>query len=125
MKLTGLQIFKMLPNKNCKECGFQTCLAFAMKLAAGQANLDDCPYISDEVREKLGAAAAPPIRPVRIGAGEHEVRVGEELVLFRHEKMFYHPVAYALHDGCNRLFAGHPKIRLWDSVDYVKERIRG
>jgi acetyl-CoA decarbonylase/synthase complex subunit gamma len=100
MKLTGLQIFKMLPNKNCKECGFQTCLAFAMKLAAGQANLDDCPYISDEVREKLGAAAAPPIRLVKIGTGENEVCVGEELVLFRHEKTFFHKTAMApqVHD---------------------------
>jgi acetyl-CoA decarbonylase/synthase, CODH/ACS complex subunit gamma len=95
MKLTGLQIFKLLPNKNCKECGFQTCLAFAMKLAAKQANLDACPYVSDEAREKLGAAAAPPIRLVKIGAGEREVIVGEELVMFRHEKTFLHKTALA------------------------------
>lgn len=95
MKLTGLQIFKLLPNKNCKECGFQTCLAFAMKLAAKQAKLDACPHVSDEAKEKLGAASAPPIRLVRIGAGEREVRIGEELVMFRHEKTFYHKTALA------------------------------
>lgn len=95
MKLTGLQIFKLLPNKNCKECGFQTCLAFAMKLAAKQAKLDACPHVSDEAKEKLGAASAPPIRLVRIGAGECEVKIGEELVMFRHEKTFYHKTALA------------------------------
>jgi acetyl-CoA decarbonylase/synthase complex subunit gamma len=95
MKLTGLQIFKLLPNKNCKECGFQTCLAFAMKLAAKQAKLDACPYVSDEAKAKLGAAAAPPIRLVEIGAGEHIVRIGEELVMFRHEKTFFHKTALA------------------------------
>lgn len=95
MKLTGLQIFKLLPNKNCKECGFQTCLAFAMKLAAKQAKLDACPHVSEDAREKLGAASAPPIRLVKIGAGEREVLIGEELVLFRHEKTFYHKTALA------------------------------
>ncbi|MCC6449596.1 MAG: acetyl-CoA decarbonylase/synthase complex subunit gamma [Candidatus Aureabacteria bacterium] len=95
MKLTGLQIFKLLPNKNCKECGFQTCLAFAMKLAGKQAKLDACPYASDEAREKLGAASAPPIRLVKIGVGEREVQVGEELVMFRHEKTFYRKTALA------------------------------
>lgn len=101
MKLTGLQIYKLLPNKNCKECGFQTCLAFAMKLAAGQANLEDCPYVTDEVKRKLGEASAPPIRLVKIGTGGNEVRIGEELVLFRHEKTFFHKTAFAprLDDG--------------------------
>jgi len=95
MKLTGLQIFKLLPNKNCKECGFQTCLAFAMKLAAKQAKIDACPYASPEAKETLGAAAAPPIRLVTIGMGEREVRIGEELVMFRHEKAFFHKTALA------------------------------
>lgn len=95
MKLTGLQIFKLLPNKNCKECGFQTCLAFAMKLASKQASLDACPHVSEEAKEKLGAASAPPIRLVRIGAGEREVQIGEELVMFRHEKAFFHKTALA------------------------------
>lgn len=95
MKLTGLQIFKLLPNKNCKECGFQTCLAFAMKLAANQAKIEACPYVSDEAKEKLGAASAPPIRLVAVGSGEREVRIGEELVMFRHEKAFFHKTAIA------------------------------
>src|SRR5512140_3837545 len=56
MALTGLQIFKLLPNTNCKECGFPTCLAFAMKLAAGKEALEKCPHASDALRAALGAA---------------------------------------------------------------------
>ena len=64
MGMTGLQIFKLLPNTNCKECGYPTCLAFAMKLAAGKEALKKCPYASEEARAALGAASAPPIRGV-------------------------------------------------------------
>ena len=60
MALTGIQIFKLLPKTNCKECGVPTCLAFAMNLASGKAELDSCPYVSDEAREQLAEASAPP-----------------------------------------------------------------
>jgi acetyl-CoA decarbonylase/synthase complex subunit gamma len=90
MALSGLEIYKLLPKTNCKECGFPTCLAFGMKLAAKQAELSACPYVSDEAKAKLAAAAAPPIRLVTIGTGEKKVEVGNETVLFRHEKTFYH-----------------------------------
>ncbi|RLB76241.1 MAG: acetyl-CoA decarbonylase/synthase complex subunit gamma [Deltaproteobacteria bacterium] len=93
MGLTGIQIFKLLPKTNCGECGVPTCLAFAMNLASGKAELDACPYVSDEAREKLAEASAPPIRPVAIGAGPRAFKVGGELVLFRHEKTFYNPTA--------------------------------
>ena len=66
MGLTGIQIFKLLPKTNCGECGVPTCLAFAMNLAAGKAELDACPYVSDEAREKLAEASAPPIRQVAL-----------------------------------------------------------
>lgn len=88
MPLTGLQIFKLLPNTNCRECGVPTCLAFAMKLAAGKESLDKCPYASDAAKAALGAASAPPIRGVTIGRGERAITVGEETVFFRHEKTF-------------------------------------
>ena len=95
MGLTGIQIFKMLPQTNCKECGAATCLAFAMNLAAGKAELDACPYVSDEAREKLAEASAPPIRPVKVGKGVRAVTLGGETVEFRHEKTFYHQPALA------------------------------
>ncbi len=91
MALSGIQIYKLLPQTNCKECGFPTCLAFAMKLAAKQAELDKCPYVSDEAREQLAESAAPPVRLVTISADGREVKSGNEIVLFRHEKTFYNP----------------------------------
>ncbi len=90
MALTGLEIYKLLPKTNCKECGFPTCLAFAMKLAQKGAELADCPYVTDEARAALDAASAPPIRLVAVGSGERRFEVGNEVVLFRHEKTFYH-----------------------------------
>jgi acetyl-CoA decarbonylase/synthase complex subunit gamma len=88
MALTGLQIFKLLPNTNCKKCGQPTCLAFAMKLAAGKESLARCPDATPEAKAALGAASAPPIRSVTIGSGPRAVTVGEETVFFRHEKTF-------------------------------------
>ena len=88
MPLTGLQVFKLLPNTNCRECGYPTCLAFAMKLAAGKESLEKCPYASPAACAALGAASAPPIRGVTIGRGPRAITVGEETVFFRHEKTF-------------------------------------
>jgi acetyl-CoA decarbonylase/synthase complex subunit gamma len=90
MALTGLEIYKLLPQTNCKECSFPTCLAFAMKLAAKQAELKACPYVSEESKAKLEAASAPPIRLVEIAGDDGKLAVGNETVLFRHEKTFFH-----------------------------------
>lgn len=93
MALTGLQIYKLLPQTNCKECGFPTCLAFAMKLAAKQADLAACPHVSEAAREQLDAASQPPIKLITLSSNGHKVEVGNEIVLYRHEKTFYHPTA--------------------------------
>lgn len=95
MGLTGIQIFKLLPKTNCGECGVPTCLAFAMNLAAAKAELDSCPYVSAEAKEKLSEASAPPIRQVAIGAGVRAFKIGGETVMFRHEKTFYNPTGIA------------------------------
>jgi acetyl-CoA decarbonylase/synthase complex subunit gamma len=89
MALSGLQIYKLLPKTNCKDCGFPTCLAFAMKLAAKQIELDACPHVSAEAKESLSAASAPPIRLVKVGTGEKQFQVGNETVMYRHEKTFF------------------------------------
>ena len=88
MALTGIQIYKLLPKTNCGECGVPTCLAFAMNLAAGKAELAACPYVSEEAKAELADASAPPIRKVVIGTGERKLTIGGETVLFRHEKTF-------------------------------------
>lgn len=95
MALTGIQIFKHLPQTNCKECGVPTCLAFAMNLASGKASLDGCPYVSDEAREILAEASAPPITPVAVGKGVRQATTGGETVLYRHEKTFFNPTLFA------------------------------
>jgi acetyl-CoA decarbonylase/synthase, CODH/ACS complex subunit gamma len=96
MALTGVEIFKLLPKTNCKKCGFPTCLAFAMKLAQRQVTLDVCPDVSEEAKQKLGAASAPPVRPIIMGTGDKAVKLGEETVLFRHDKRFVNPCVFAL-----------------------------
>jgi len=95
MALTGLEIFKLLPKTNCKKCGMPTCLAFAMALAQKRAKLEDCPDVSDEAKEKLAAAAAPPMRKIVFGSGDNQVQVGAETVMFRHEEKFYSPTVLA------------------------------
>jgi acetyl-CoA decarbonylase/synthase complex subunit gamma len=89
MALSGIQIYKLLPQTNCKECGFPTCLAFAMKLAAKQVELSACPQVSEESKKQLAESAAPPVRLISLKANGTEVKAGNEVVMFRHEKTFY------------------------------------
>lgn len=96
MALTGIQIFKLLPKTNCGECKFPTCLAFAMGLAAAKAELDACPHVSDEARDQLSDASAPPIRQVSIGIGDYGIKIGGETVMFRHEKTFFNKPGIAI-----------------------------
>ena len=91
MALSGLEIYKLLPRTNCKKCGFQTCLAFAMQLAKKTVSLDKCPLVVDKVRSVLEEASQPAIRLVEIGTGDNKVLAGNETVLFRHEEKFHHP----------------------------------
>jgi acetyl-CoA decarbonylase/synthase complex subunit gamma len=94
-KLTGLMIQKLLPNTNCKECGSNTCMAFAMKLAAKKAELSACPYASEEAKRVIGAASEPPVKGIELGPNK-ELKVGEETVLYRHEKTFVHQPVIAV-----------------------------
>jgi len=121
MALTGIQIFKLLPKTNCKECGVPTCLAFAMNLASGKAELDSCPYVSDEAREKLAEASAPPILPVEIGKGVRKRTVGGETVLYRHEKTFYNQTAFAATIGSDIADADlENKLKAWNALQYER-----
>jgi acetyl-CoA decarbonylase/synthase complex subunit gamma len=101
MAPTGLQIYKLLPQTNCKECGFPTCLAFAMKLAQKGTELDKCPYVSDEARAALDEASAPPIKLITVGAGERAFSVGNETVMYRHEKTFVHQPGLVVRVKCD------------------------
>jgi acetyl-CoA decarbonylase/synthase complex subunit gamma len=121
MGLTGIQIFKLLPKTNCGECGVPTCLAFAMNLASGKAELDACPYVSDEAKAQLSEASAPPIRPVAMGAGARAFKTGGETVMFRHEKTFYNPPGLAvLIDAGIDGSALDQKLKEWNAFQYER-----
>ncbi len=96
MALTGLEIYKHLPKTNCKDCGFPTCLAFAMKMALKQVALEKCPHVTPQAKAALESAARPPIQLVTIGTGDKEIKIGNETQLYRHEEKFYRPTAIAI-----------------------------
>jgi len=97
MAMTGMDIYKNLPKTNCKECGFPTCLAFAMQVAAKQKALTDCPHLSAEAEAAFSEASTPPMKLVHVGpAGTDGFEIGQETVMFRHEEKFYHPPALAV-----------------------------
>jgi acetyl-CoA decarbonylase/synthase complex subunit gamma len=91
MALSGLDIYKLLPKTNCKECGFATCLAFAMQLAKKAVSVDKCPYLSQDAKNTLEASSQPPIKLVTIGTDDNKLEVGNESVMFRHEEKFHRP----------------------------------
>jgi len=121
MALSGIQIFKLLPKTNCKECGVPTCLAFAMNLASGKAELDSCPYVSEEAREQLSEASAPPIRPVKIGKGVRAATTGGETVQYRHEKTFYSPTLLAATVNSD-ISEGdlEAKLKIWNAFQFER-----
>ena len=92
MALKGLDIFKLSPKKNCKECGSPTCMAFCMKVAQGAVEIDKCPYFSDDAKAMLNEQTAPAMKTIAVG--EH--KLGGETVLFRHEKTLVSKNLYAV-----------------------------
>jgi acetyl-CoA decarbonylase/synthase, CODH/ACS complex subunit gamma len=121
MALTGIQIFKLLPKTNCKECGVPTCLAFAMNLASSKAELDSCPYVSEEARAQLAEASAPPIRPVPIGKGVRAFAVGGETVQYRHEKTFFNQtgIAALVPSDISEADLG-AKLKAWNALQFER-----
>ena len=91
MAMTGLDIYKLLPKTNCKDCGFATCLAFAMALAQKKVSLDKCPHVTAQAKSSLESAAQPPVKLVTVGTGDKKLEMGNETVMFRHEQKFFHP----------------------------------
>ena len=119
MALSGLQINKLLPKTNCKECGSNTCLAFAMLLAAKKADLSKCPYASEEAKQILGADSEPPVKNVKLGASA-DINLGDETVLYRHEKTFVNQTVLAINvnEGASDAVSTLEAIR-----DYKLERV--
>jgi acetyl-CoA decarbonylase/synthase complex subunit gamma len=121
MALSGLQIQKLLPQTNCKECGSNTCLAFAMKLAAKKADIKECPYASDEAIHVLGLANEPPVKTVVLGP-DKALTAGGETVLYRHDKSFINPTIIAININDTEAPAKVEQ-SLASIRDYVLERV--
>ena len=96
MALNGIQIFKLTPKKNCKECGCPTCMAFSMKVAQGAMKIEQCPHMSEDALASLSEATAPPMKTIKVGTGDTEMTLGGETVLFRHEKTLVSKNLYAV-----------------------------
>ena len=96
MALKGLDIFKMTPKTNCKECGSPTCMAFSMKVAQGAVDISKCPHMSEEALATLSEATAPPMKTIKVGTGDAEYTLGGETVLARHEKTFVSKTRFAV-----------------------------
>ena len=93
---TAIEYFKLLPKTNCKDCGQPTCLAFAMQLANQKAKIEDCPHVDSGAKDTIAEAAAPPVKTITVGTGNTKIPMGGETVLYRHERRFINPTAYAL-----------------------------
>lgn len=117
MALKGLDIFKLTPKSNCKDCGCPTCMAFAMKVAQGALPLDKCPHFSPEALAKLSDATAPAMKTLKIGKDDYEHQLGGETVLFRHEKTFVSRNIFATKVTPENFDEKLPNIKL---VDYER-----
>jgi len=91
-----MQLYGLLPKKNCRKCGLPTCMAFALKLAAGEAEVEACPLLEPASKERLKALLAPPVKAIVIGSPPRSVKLGGEEVLYRHERRFLRPASIAV-----------------------------
>ena len=119
MALKGLDIFKLSPKKNCKECGSPTCMAFCMKVAQGAVSIDKCPYFSDDAKAMLNEQTAPPMKTITVGDG---LKLGGETVLFRHEKTLVNKNLFAV-PVCTCMSADEVDTKLADMAKVDYERI--
>ena len=121
MALKALDIFKLTPKKNCKDCGFPTCMAFSMKVASGAVEVEKCPHMSNDAIAKLSEATAPLMKSLKVGAKESEYTLGGETVLFRHEKTLVSRNRFAV-QFCDAMSeeAIDAKIANMKLVDYIR-----
>jgi acetyl-CoA decarbonylase/synthase complex subunit gamma len=122
MALKGLDIFKLTPKSNCKDCGCPTCMAFSMKAAQNGIEISKCPHLSADALKVLGEATEPPMKLITIGAGACEHKLGGETVLYRHEKSFVSKPLYCVNVNAENIDAKLDGIK---KIDYerISERM--
>ena len=124
MALTGIQIFKFLPGAqktpeaNCKKCGCATCMAYAMKLAKGDADINSCPYINEDFKNTFSQENRKP--QMKVEFGPNNVAIGDENVMFRHDKTFVNPCGLAVQlSSTDKNFAANLKRILSYKIERV------
>jgi acetyl-CoA decarbonylase/synthase complex subunit gamma len=99
-EISPIDVYKLLPRTNCRECGEPNCMAFATRVVNGELTIENCPPLKKEeyktAYDDLSALMAPPVRMITIGTGNRAIRVGGKYVLYRHEFTYHNPVPIAL-----------------------------
>jgi acetyl-CoA decarbonylase/synthase complex subunit gamma len=99
-ELSPIDVYKLLPKTNCKECGEENCMAFATKIVNREVNVDQCtPLLKKEnakAYNQLKEMLKPPVKEVVVGVGEKAVKLGGKLVMYRHEFTYVNPTAIAI-----------------------------
>lgn len=99
-KISPIDIYKLLPRTNCKECGVDNCMAFATKLVNREVTLEQCPPLMKpefkDAYQKLWDLLRPPVKEVLVGTGERAVKLGGKQVMYRHELTYVNPTAIAI-----------------------------
>jgi len=99
-ELSPIDVYKLLPKTNCKECGEENCMAFATKIVNREVQVDQCPPLLKKENEKaynqLKEMLKPPVKEVVVGAGANAVKLGGKLVMHRHEFTYFNPTAIAI-----------------------------
>lgn len=97
-KVSPMEIYRLLPGTNCKECGEVTCMAFASSLIERDKVVEDCKPLEEdkyrEKREKLIEMMTPPVKEIVVGTGEKAFKIGGEEVMYRHELTFFNQTAF-------------------------------
>jgi len=93
-KPSPITVYNLLPKKNCGECKVSSCMAFALKLIEGEAEIEECPYLNEEQKLKLVSIISPQIKAVSFG--KNRLIIGGERALHRHELRFFHPTAITI-----------------------------
>jgi acetyl-CoA decarbonylase/synthase complex subunit gamma len=117
MALKGLDIFKLTPKTNCKDCGCPTCMAFSMKAAQNTIEISKCPHLSADALKVLGEATEPPMKMITIGAGDCEHKLGGETVLYRHDKSFVSKPLYCVNVNAENIDVKLDNIK---KIDYER-----
>jgi acetyl-CoA decarbonylase/synthase complex subunit gamma len=99
-ELSPIDVYKLLPKTNCKECGQDNCMAFATKLVNREVTLEQCPPLLKKEHEKaykqLKDMLKPAVKEVVVGVGDKAVKLGGKLVMYRHEFTYFNPTVIAI-----------------------------